>query len=96
MDLELRTRWVDFSRAKDEMFEHTDIPEAPWFVVEGDDKRRARLNCIAHILSMLPYEDAIPAPIKLPPRPPEAGYKRPPLSLYRYVPDHAASLDSDP
>ena len=95
MDLESRTRWVDFSRAKDEMFEHTDIPEAPWFVVEGDDKRRARLNCIAHILSLLPYEDATPEPIKLPPRPPEAGYKRPPRSLYRSVPDHAASLDSD-
>ena len=77
MDLESRTRWVDFSRAKDEMFVHTDIPEAPWYVVEGDDKRRARLNCIAHILSMLPYQDVSEPRIKLPPRPPDPGYERP-------------------
>jgi len=96
MDLESRTRWVDFSRAKDEMFERTDTADAPWYVVEGDDKRRARLNCIAHILSVLPYEDTAAAPIKLPPRPPDAGYERPPRSLYRYVPDHAASLDRAP
>ena len=69
MDLESRARWVDFSRAKDEMFVHTDIPEAPWYVVEGDDKRRARLNCIAHLLSHIPYEDVIEPPIELPPRP---------------------------
>jgi polyphosphate kinase len=93
MDLESRTRWVDFSKAKDEMFIHTDIPEAPWYVVEGDDKRRARLNCIAHILSVLPYEDVSPKRIKLPPRPPDSGYERPPRSLFQYVPDHAASLD---
>jgi len=95
MDLESRTRWVDFSRAKDEMFVHTDIPEAPWYVVEGDDKRRARLNCIAHILTTLPYEDLAGPRIELPPRPPDAGYVRPPRSLYRYVPDHAATIGAD-
>jgi polyphosphate kinase 2 len=95
MDLESRTRWVDFSRAKDEMFIHTDLPEAPWYVVEGDDKRRARLNCIAHILSVLPYEDVTESRVKLPPRPPDTGYERPPRSLFRYVPDHAASLELD-
>jgi polyphosphate kinase 2 len=93
MDIESRARWVDFSRAKDEMFIHTDIPEAPWYVVEGDDKRRARLNCIAHILSILPYEDVTESEIKLPPRPPDSGYQRPPRSLFHYVPDHAASLE---
>ena len=96
MDLESRTRWVDFSRAKDEMFVHTDIPEAPWYVVEGDDKRAARLNCIAHILSLVPYEDVTEARIKLPPRPDDTGYERPPRSLFRYVPDHAAGLGIDP
>jgi polyphosphate kinase 2 len=96
MDLESRTRWVDFSRAKDEMFAHTDIPEAPWYVVEGDDKRRARLNCMAHILSLLPYQDVSEPRIELPPRPPDAGYERPDRSLFRYVPDHAGSLGLDP
>jgi polyphosphate kinase 2 len=91
-DLESRARWVDFSRAKDEMFVHTDIPEAPWHVVEGDDKRIARLNCIAHFLSLLPYEDVIETPIELGPRPPGESYERPPRELYHYVPDHAASL----
>ncbi len=95
MDLESRSRWVDFSRAKDEMFVHTDISEAPWYVVEGDDKRRARLNCIAHLLSMLPYQDVPEPKIVLPPRPPDTGYERPPRSLFRYVPDHAASLAPD-
>ena len=96
MDIESRTHWVDFSRAKDEMFVHTDIPEAPWYVVEGDDKRRARLNCIAHVLSLVPYEDVTEARIKLPPRPDDTGYERPPRSLFRYVPDHAAGLGIDP
>ncbi|HEV8058108.1 MAG TPA: polyphosphate kinase 2, partial [Actinomycetota bacterium] len=68
-DLESRARWVDFSRAKDEMFVHTDIPEAPWWVVEADDKRRARLNCIAHLLTVLPYTDVHEEKIKLGPRP---------------------------
>jgi polyphosphate kinase len=92
IDLESRTRWVDYSRAKDEMFVHTDIPEAPWYVVEGDDKRRARLNCIAHLLSLVPYRDVLEVPLKLPPRPPESDYRRPPRELYHYVPDYTATL----
>ena len=92
LDLESRARWVDYSRAKDEMFVHTDIEEAPWYVVEGDDKRRARLNCIAHLLSVVPYEDVLETPVELPPRPPESNYERPPRDLFRYVPDHAATL----
>ena len=74
IDLESRARWVEFSKAKDEMFVHTDIPEAPWYVVEGDDKRRARLNCIHHLLSLIPYEDVVEVPLELPPRPQEADY----------------------
>jgi polyphosphate kinase 2 (PPK2 family) len=92
MDLAARLRWEDFSRAKDEMFVHTDIPEVPWYIVEADDKRRARLNCIAHLLSLIPYEDVAQQKIVLPPRPPDSGYVRPPRDLYRYVPDHAATL----
>jgi polyphosphate kinase 2 (PPK2 family) len=92
IDLETRARWVEFSRAKDEMFIHTDTPEAPWYVVEGDDKRRARLNCIAHLLSIVPYTDVIDAPLELPPRPSAQDYERPPRELFRYVPDHAATL----
>ena len=92
MDLESRARWIEFSRAKDEMFVHTDMPEAPWYVVEGDDKRRARLNCIAHLLATVPYENVIETPLELPPRPSSKGYKRPPRELFRYVPDHAATL----
>jgi len=78
------------------MFVHTDISEAPWYVVEGDDKRRARLNCIAHILSILPYEDVTEPVVELPPRPPDSGYERPPRSLFHYVPDYAASLEIGP
>jgi polyphosphate kinase 2 len=92
IDLESRAKWVEFSQAKDEMFVHTDIPEAPWYVVEGDDKRRARLNCIAHLLSLVPYEDAIQPPVELPPRPSGQAYERPPRELFRYVPDYAAKL----
>jgi polyphosphate kinase len=92
IDLESRARWVEFSQAKDEMFVHTDIPEAHWYVVEGDNKRRARLNCIAHLLSILPYEDVIEPPLELPPRPSASNYERPPRTLFHYVPDHAATL----
>jgi polyphosphate kinase 2 (PPK2 family) len=91
MDLESRNRWVEFSKAKDEMFVHTDIPEAPWYVVEADDKRRARLNCIAHLLSIVPYQDRVVAPFELPPRPPEGDYQRPPRELFHYVPDVASN-----
>jgi polyphosphate kinase 2 len=91
-DLESRAKWVEFSRAKDEMFVHTDIPEAPWWVVEGDDKRRARLNCIAHLLTVLPYQDVHQDTIKLGPRPTGETYERPPRDLFHYVPDHAAAI----
>ena len=77
MDLQSRTRWVEYSMAKDEMFRHTDIRQAPWYVVRGDDKKRARLNVISHLLSLIPYEDLTPPPIALPPREPDRGYVRP-------------------
>jgi polyphosphate kinase len=87
MDLRSRELWVEYSRAKDEMFVHTDIKQAPWYVVEGDDKRRARLNCIAHLLSMIPYEDVIPPPPELPARRSDASYVRPPITDQTFVPD---------
>jgi polyphosphate kinase 2 len=92
MDLESITRWEDYSRAKDEMLVHTDIAEAPWYVVESDDKRRARLNMIAHLLSSVPYHEVQRLPLRLPARPPASGYVRPPRNLQTYVPDHAATL----
>ncbi len=91
-DLYSRTKWVDYSRAKDEMFVHTDIPEAPWYVVDADDKRRARLNCIAHLLSKIPYQDLPDPAITLPQRQRDDGYVRPPRDLYTYVPDHAGQI----
>ncbi|MFF4804335.1 polyphosphate kinase 2 [Streptomyces sp. NPDC001351] len=92
MDLESITRWEAYSRAKDEMMVHTDITEAPWFVVESDDKRRARLNMIAHLLDSLPYHDVLPPVLELPDRPEPTGYQRSPRDLQTYVPDHAANL----
>ena len=86
MDLESRTRWLDYSKAKDQMFAHTDIKQAPWFVVNADDKRLARLNCIAHFLTMIPYEDLTPEPIALPERAEGVGYVRPPMSDQTFVP----------
>lgn len=86
MDLESRDRWVEFSKAKDEMFAHTNIPEAPWFTVEADDKKRARLNCISHILSKIPYQDITPEPLELPPRKPASDYVRPPINEQFFVP----------
>jgi len=92
MDLQSIARWEDYSRAKDEMLVHTDIPESPWYVVEADDKRRARLNMIHHLLSTIPYV-AEPRPLlELPTRPAPKGYERPPRELSTYVPDHAAQL----
>ncbi len=92
MDLESITRWEDYSRAKDEMFVHTDIPEAPWFVVDSTDKHRARINMIAHLLSTLPYHAVKPRPLTLPPRPKSQGYVRAPRDSQTFVPDHAAEL----
>src|ERR1700716_2927467 len=92
MDLESISRWEDYSRAKDEMYVQTDIPEAPWYVVESDDKRRARINMIAHLLSTIPYHDVKLSPLRLPPRPPSKGYERTPREMQTQVPDHAAQL----
>jgi hypothetical protein len=92
MDLESITRWEAYSRAKDEMMVHTDIPEAPWYVVESDSKKRARLNMIAHLLSTIPYVDVPPPTLTLPKRPAPTGYERPPREQTTYVPDHSATL----
>ncbi len=88
MDLESRKRWVEFSRAKDVMFEYTDTKLSPWYVVPSDDKKRARLNCISHLLSQFDYQDVMPGPIELPPRGPANGYKRPPMDEQTFVPDN--------
>jgi len=86
MDLESRTRWVEYSRAKDAMFMYTDTEKAPWYVVDANIKRHARLNCINHLLSLFPYEDLTPEPIVLPPRQQDTGYKRPPIDSQKWVP----------
>jgi polyphosphate kinase len=87
MDLNSRARWVEYSKAKDEMFAHTDIKQAPWYVVNADNKKCARLNCIHHLLSLIPYEDLTPEPINLPPRQQEGGYVRPPITDQTFVPE---------
>jgi len=88
MDLNARSKWVEYSRAKDDMFAHTDYKQAPWHVVPADDKRRARLNCIRHLLGMIPYKDLTPPPIALPPRQKEGDYVRPPITDQTFVPDY--------
>jgi polyphosphate kinase 2 len=92
MDLESITRWEDYSRAKDEMLVHTDVSEARWNIVESDDKRRSRINMIAHLLSQIPYEDVELPLLTLPERPASSGYVRTSRSLQHEVPDHAATL----
>ncbi|MDH3335617.1 MAG: polyphosphate kinase 2 [Rhodospirillaceae bacterium] len=87
MDIESRNRWADYSRAKDEMLARTDIAEAPWYIVEADIKKRARLNCINHLLGLIPYENVTPKPKELPPRPPKKEYDRPPKDHFHIVPD---------
>ena len=89
MDMEARNRWQDYSRAKDDMLVHTDIAHARWYVVNSDDKKRAHLNCIAHLLSLLPYKDVTPKKMELPKRKPEKreGYERPPLETQNFVPE---------
>ncbi len=88
MDLLSREHWVDYSKAKDKMMEYTDIPEAPWYQVEANDKRRAHLNCIRHLLSQFPYQEVEPKPLKLSPRPPaDEKYARPSHNLHAIVPD---------
>lgn len=93
MDVESLTRWEDYSRAKDEMMVHTDITESPWYAVEGDDKRRARINMIAHLLGTIDYKEVTPPGITLPERPPSNGYQRTARTLQREVPDRAGELD---
>jgi polyphosphate kinase 2 (PPK2 family) len=87
MDLESRARWVDYSKAKDRMFAATDTKECPWWVVDADDKRKARLNCIRHLLGSVPYQDLTSKRLELPPRQPDT-YVRPPIDTQTYVPDH--------
>lgn len=87
MDLKAREKWVDYSRAKDDMFAATDVPESPWNVVEADDKKRARLNFINHLLANIPYEDLPVEEIKLPPRQKAIDYERPPLETQNFVPE---------
>ena len=87
VDLQSRKYWVDYSRAKDEMFAHTDIKQAPWYVVHGDDKRRARLNVISHFLSLIPYQEVHQPDLKLPDRQSKQKYIRPPLDDQNFVPE---------
>ena len=87
MDMESRSRWVEYSKAKDEMFAYTDTKQSPWYVVNADIKKHARLNCISHLLTLIPYEDLTPEPIKLPPRQDDTGYVRPPITDQTFVPD---------
>ena len=87
MDLESRRRWAEYSRAKDEMFAVTDIKQAPWYVVDADDKKRARLNCIHHLLSLIPHKDLTPEHISLPPRQQDGSYVRPPITDQNFVPE---------
>ena len=93
MDLESITKWEDYSRAKDEMFVHTDIPSAPWYTVESEDKKRSRINVISHLLSTIPYEHTKPDLPEIPERPETTDYERPPREEFRYVPDVAAELE---
>jgi polyphosphate kinase 2 len=87
MDIESRAKWVDYSKAKDDMFGYTDIKQAPWYVVHADVKKRARLNCISHLLSLIPYGDVPANPIELPDRQDDKGYIRPPMIEQTFVPD---------
>ncbi len=86
MDVEARSRWVEYSRAKDAMFMYTDTEEAPWYVVNANVKRHARLNCISHLLSLMEYEDLTPEPVELPKRQVDPGYQRPPITSQKWVP----------
>ena len=92
MDVQSIARWEEYSRAKDRMFAHTDLPSSPWFVVESEDKKRSRLNVIAHLLNSVPYLHIEPPPVEIPDRPLAKHYARPPRESQRYVPDHAQSL----
>jgi len=92
MDLEARARWVEYSKAKDDMFNATDTQLSPWYTINADDKRRARLNCISHLLAKIPYEDVLPAAIELPPIQNNMVYVRPPMHLQNFIPDVTGNL----
>jgi len=87
MDLESRKRWVDYSKAKDEMFRYTDTKQSPWYVVNGDNKKKARLNCIHHLLNQIDYKDLTPEPIELPPKQENKSYIRPPIDEQTHIPE---------
>jgi polyphosphate kinase 2 len=91
MDLQSRAKWIEYSRAKDEMFRYTDTKHSPWYVVPSDDKRRARLNVIRHLLSLIPYQEVTPEALVLPPRQ-EGRYVRPPMNEQTFIPDYYAEL----
>ncbi len=92
MDLEARTKWIDYSKAKDAMFAYTDTKQSPWYVVNADIKRHARLNCITHLLNKIPYEEVPREKIKLPERQDDSSYMRPPFDEQTFVPDFAGKL----
>jgi polyphosphate kinase 2 len=92
MDLEARSRWVEYSKAKDDMFNATDTELSPWYAIDANDKRRARLNCINHLLAKIPYEDVIAKPIDLPPLQNKMVYVRPPIYLQNFITDVTADL----
>jgi polyphosphate kinase 2 len=87
MDVESRDKWIDYSMAKDKMFSYTDTKQSPWYVVPADDKKRARLNCIDHLLSLIPYKDLTQKPFKLPPLKHDVAYVRPPITEQTFVPE---------
>ena len=87
MDIESRDKWVEYSMAKDKMFSYTDTKQSPWYVVRADDKKRARLNCVSHLLSLIPFEDLTPKPLKLPPLKHDVAYVRPPVTEQTFVPE---------
>ncbi len=97
MDVESRAKWVEYSKAKDEMFKYTDIKQAPWYVVNADVKKHARLNLIRHLLTLIPYDDLTPEPIELPPRQGDIGYVRPPITDQTFVPEvyNAAGINNE-
>jgi polyphosphate kinase 2 len=95
MDLAGRANWVEYSRAKDAMFMYTDIEEAPWYVVNADVKRHARLNCISHLLGLIDYQDLTPEPVELPPRQEDTGYERPPITSQTWVPARYGTNPAD-
>jgi len=95
MDVVSRDKWVEYSKAKDEMFSYTDTKQTPWYVVESDDKRRAQLNCIRHLLSLIDYKDVELPLLELGPRPKQGGYVRPPITEQTFVPDYYASVANE-